>query len=272
MNARLLQQAIRNRYTWYLHPPFKAKFDRSHWWDEHPYTGPEAAPYEPEAALYELARRHPLVAEKTPINATLPGSEPLIPLPSIFGPKPSLLWTRRLAMRSWVKLTKSEQSAWKSHMGKSKGLDLRPPDSLCRNITGLAHSAIIQQRADQQRTWAENLTGPYSGLGWLPGRTSPTDREWEAAIAQCAIEAHRQGYRLLAVAPDMAAHKAQSVLLKEYQEQLRLYPSAKAIQRARWQDWLPLISKCEDAEAGGDKQREQVFVRYRRVVDAIRFT
>jgi hypothetical protein len=271
MNARLMQQAIRSRYTWHLRPPFKTKFDRSHWWDEHPHTGPEAAPYEPEAALYELARRHPLVAEETPIKVTLPGSEPLIPVPSIFGPKPSLLWTRRLAMRSWVKLKKSERREWKSNIGKLKGLDLRPQESLCRNLTRLARLAIVQQRADEERIWMENLSGPYCGLGWLPGLKSPTDREWEAAIAQCAIEAYRQGYVLLAVAPDMAAHKAHIVLLKEFQEHLKLYPAAKAFQRSRSQDWLPLISKFEDAEARRDKQREQLFVRYRRVVDAIQF-
>jgi len=254
-----------------LHPPFKAKFDRSHWWEGLSDTEHQAAPFGREAALYELARRHPLVAEETPINATLPGSEPPIPLPSIFGPKPSLLWTRRLAMRSWVNLKKSEQSAWKSNMGKVKGLDLRPQESLCRNVTRLAHLAINQQKENALNASAE-AAPELSGLGWLSLFTNPTAREWEAAIAQCAIEAQRQGYVLLAVAPDMAAHKAQSVLLKVYQEQLKLYPAAQALQRARWQDWLPLISSFENAEARGDKQREQAFVRYRRVVDAIHFT
>jgi hypothetical protein len=51
--------AIRARCTWHLHPPFDRTFDRSRWW-----TGPDAPKeIDPDAALYELVRRHPRVGQ-----------------------------------------------------------------------------------------------------------------------------------------------------------------------------------------------------------------
>jgi hypothetical protein len=101
----------------------------------------------------------------------------------------------------------------------------------------------------------------------------PDTKTIEAAIARRAVEAHRNGYVLLAVAPDLAAGKAKSLMLGEYHEHLKSYHPAKTARRVRWQDWLPLISSFEDAELqqGGAKS-SQVFARYRRVVDGIRFT
>jgi hypothetical protein len=48
--------AVRRRYTWFLRPPFKDKFDHWHWWKGQNKIDPAAAPC-------ELARRHPLVRE-----------------------------------------------------------------------------------------------------------------------------------------------------------------------------------------------------------------
>jgi len=42
--------------------------------------------------------------------------------------------------------------------------------------------------------------------------------------------------------------------------------------KARYKDWLPLISSFENAERGRQKDTSQVFIRYRRAVDGIRFT
>jgi hypothetical protein len=255
------RQAVHRRYTWHLRPPFGDEFDRSQWWKGQPDV-------EPVAALYELARRHPLVVEEERILVPLPGSPPPIPLPSIFEPRPSLVWTRRLRMKSWLRLTKSEQDNWKSSLHKMKGLDFRPKEFLCRSITEAARSTITQHRAEADKARAE------SGPPWFacyPPR-QPADHEWKTAIAQCAVEAHRQGYLLLAVSPDMAADKAQSVMAKSYREHLKLYPSTGRLQRERSEDWLTLISEFEKVEAKGQKDTRQAFVRYRRALDGILFT
>jgi hypothetical protein len=99
----------------------------------------------------------------------------------------------------------------------------------------------------------------------------PTAAEWESAIVQCAIEAHRQGYVLLAVAPDLAVDKAESLMAKKYREHLKLYPPLHPHQRARWESWLPIIAEFEDDEASGAKAKSQVFARYRRALNAIHF-
>jgi len=103
-------------------------------------------------------------------------------------------------------------------------------------------------------------------------KNPPTAGEWEAAIAEAAIEAHRRGYVLLGVVPDLTDNQAEFVMLNKYQESRRLFPSAKPMQRARWQDWLPLISEFEDAELLRGGAKAQIFVRYRRALEQIRFT
>jgi hypothetical protein len=99
----------------------------------------------------------------------------------------------------------------------------------------------------------------------------PTAEEWEAAIAYRAVEAHRQGYLLLAVAPDLQSDYAASLMQKVYGSAKRKFASPK--QRARWKDWLPLIAKFENEELLRDKKikKSQAFIRYRRALDGIHF-
>lgn len=251
-------QALRRRYTWHLYPPFDAEFDSSHWWEKQPTN-------DPIAALYELSRRHPIVAETELERIPLPGSEPSIPLPSIFDVRPSLRWTCRLGMKSWVRLTKKEQSQWKSAVGQLKGLDFRPKESLCVDVTRLAHLAILHSRASD-RSGTE-----LTGFGWCGIFSEATDGEWETAIARQAVEAYRKGYVILGVAPDLKRDKAESVILKTYREHSKLYTSSHPGKRARWQDWLPLISEFENDEIRHKKAKSQVFNRYRRLLDSIHF-
>jgi type I restriction enzyme R subunit len=53
----------------------------------------------------------------------------------------------------------------------------------------------------------------------------PTPDEWESAIAARAAEAYRQGYLLLAVAPDLQSDKADSLLSKVFRYTKRKYAS-----------------------------------------------
>ena len=136
---------MRARYTWHLDSPFDKEFDHTHWWGE-------SVKVEPEAALYELARRHPLVCETPPEKIQLPGTSPLAALPSFLEPRPSLRLTQRLGMKSWPELSASERRNWKSSIGVMKGFDFRSKKAMCINVTKLAHSAIIKQREDALRT------------------------------------------------------------------------------------------------------------------------
>jgi len=151
-----------------------------------------------------------------------------------------------------------------------KGFDFRPPESLCRNITSLARLAINQQREEAHKALADCIP-ELSGLNWLGLLADPTDREWEEAVAQYAVEVHRQGYILLGVAPDLAAEKAGAIMAAEYRNHLRMYPRPKPLERARCESWLAIISEFEEDQASSAKAKAQVFARYRRALDAVSF-
>jgi hypothetical protein len=260
-------QAIRRRYTWHLRLAFKRRFDHSHWWKD------KENEIESAAALNELARRHPLVNETPPKIPPPPGTS-FVTLPSFLEPKPSLRSTQCLAMKSWPKLTTAEREEWKSSIGVMKGLDFRDNENLCISLTKLAHTAIFQLRQIRHRedmqTWPEILKGVFEIIGFQSLAANPTEQEWEATIAQQAIEAHRQGYFLLAVPSKLKADMANSAMSKAYGECKKLFPSTEPSQRARWHDWLPLIESFEKS-GPGDKDYAQKFNRYRRALDGIRF-
>ena len=120
-----------------------------------------------------------------------------------------------------------------------KGFDFRQIESLSIDITRQAHLKISQQR-DEQFTLTKNITWDCGFCGFWRSYAKPTDNEWEAAISQCAVEHHR------------------------------LYPYPQPTQRARTLDWLSIISAFENMTSG--KWDSQIFVRYRRALDGIRFT
>lgn len=278
-------QALRRRYTWHLRRPFKDTFDRSRWWE-----GKGEFDIEPSAALYELARRHPLVRDVwlrkiAAINRnrrgvavwhphiqkrwfeklTMPNGDPDLP--------PSLYWTCLLGLKSWAKLDWTDRRNWEWCAGRLKGLDFRREDQQCWCLKLKAYyrirhdrEAVLNIRETKRRKEVARLVN--ESLKTNP----PTAKEWEAAVAQQAIDAYREGQILLAVAPDMAADKAGALMLKKYREHLSIYPPARPKQRARWEDWLPLISQFEEAEAHTRGAKSQVFVHYRRALEGIRFT
>ena len=249
-------QAIRRRYTWHLRPPFDAEFDRSHWWKG------QAKP-DRIAALYELARRHPLVHDGWLKKIEQPGSGSL--------PPPSLYWTCLLGRKSWATLDYDERKNWESCVGCLKGLDFRAQDMQCRCIRVLAHWKIQDKRADALRDKAKTFENLSKLVRADLAKKLLTADEWEAAIAERAVEAYRQGYVLLAVAFDLAADKAKSVMALKYSEHLELYPPLHRNQRARWESWLPIIAEFEEDQASGAKAKAQVFARYRRALDAVSF-
>lgn len=283
--SKKASQAVRRRYTWHLHPPFKNRFDRSQWWEGE-------RDIEPGAALYELARRHPLVREtwvrnfaaatreRRSVAIWIPGTsqrwtDKIMRGESGAAVSPSLYWTCLFGLNSWAKLDYTDRLNWKSCVGNLKGLDFRDESLQCKGIKKFAHWKIIDERQDGLRkkekikdfATKENLKMLHNDLAANP----PTVEEWETAIAHRAIEAYRQGYVLLAIAPDLPANKAAAVAAAKYKEHLSLYPPGKSPQRARWRDWLPIIAEFEDAETSRDKAKSQVFARYRRTLDGIGF-
>lgn len=278
-------QTIRRRYTWHLRQPFKTKFERSHWW-----KGQDEI--EPAAALYELARRHPLVREtwlKNFASATrnrrghakwLPGmwlnwTAKVVQHPTgETSLPPSLYWTCLFGLKTWAQLDYRERLHWKFCVGSLKGLDFRDEELQCRSLNELADWRISDQRED---ALGDKVKGVSRGLEMGKiiqanrAANPPPPEVWEAAIAFRAVEAYRQGYLILAVAPDLPSDKAASLMQKVYGSTKRRFASPK--QRARWNDWLPLIAKFENEELqrGGKIKKSQAFIQYRRALDGIRF-
>jgi hypothetical protein len=145
----------------------------------------------------------------------------------------------------------------------------------CRSITLLADWKIRDQREDKL---GDKVKGVKRGqeIGRIINAdlaaNPPTIEEWNDAIAYRAVEAYRQGFVLLAVAPDLARGKLETIVSKTYHEDLRRYHTTDAKPRARWQNWLPLISEFEDAETLRGGAKSQVFAHYHRAVDEICFT
>jgi hypothetical protein len=276
--------AMRRPYTGHLRTPFKAKFDRWHWWKDETLKSDVS----PSAALYELARRHPLVREawlrnfaaathgRRGVAVWIPTirekwdnkiirAEPTVSLP------PALYWTCLLGLRSWAKLDSTEQSNWKASAGSLKGLDLRDEELQCRSIIQDADCEIRSQRrnalGDKVKGRTSQETGKIVNRDLAVNPVTPEERE--AAIAHRSVEAFRQGYLLLAVAPDLHSDIAGSIMEKVYGFARRR--DAQTKKRARWKDWLPLVAAFEEAESTNGKQTSQVFLRYQRVINGISF-
>ena len=250
-------QAIRRRYTWHLRPPFNNTFDHTHWWEGQSGVAPIAA-------LYELARRHPVIGLAQESQDW-----------SIFGVRTPIRWALVVGLKPWIRLSTLEQHGWGLCAGNLKGLDFRHASDRCFSIrTEVLTRMGLKILFDRQKEYHKMTVERACRLIEKEMvKHPPRAQKIEAAIARCAVEAHRRGYVLLAVAPDLAAGKAKSVILEEYHEHLKLYHPAETACRVRWQDWLPLISAFEDAELQqGGVKASQVFARYRRVVDGIRFT
>jgi hypothetical protein len=295
---------LRARYTWHLRPPFKDQFDCSHWWQGKPDND-----IQPVAALYELTRRDPRIGHlRSKLrNAKWNGQElraRLVDAPKQriasqafddLGQQPKAIHCLCLiGLKSWPTLDWRDQEYWEMSAGKMKGVDSRHASEQCYSISSEALCDIIHKRRHALKL------GRKAGQFWVKTGTKNTDEdsvapvhprafeksteivakhllenpisaaEIEAAIAEVALAAHHQGHWLLAVAPNLTHAAAAHLLARRYREEQKRYPRPK--HRARWEDWLPLISAFEDAETQHGGAKSQVFIRYRRALDGIRFT
>ena len=283
-------QALRERYTWHLRPPFKDQFDRTHWWKgkqaakqrvtpQPPFVFGKSAPgtaekngdstldpvaalcelrrrtrisihiadstLDPVSALYELARRHPVIGE---LRLNMNGESARKFMEDAPDEIHCLL---KVGLKSWPKLTRNEQMSWQLSVGNQRGVDCRPESEQCYSISAEARHSI---------TFAQVF-------GALK-QQAPTVEDKEQSVASCAVEAHRKGYRLFALAPDLSADKAASLLSRQYESHslLGLRPMKK--ERARCESWLGVIADFEKV-ATDRKQtaKSPVFTLYRRAVD-----
>jgi hypothetical protein len=182
----------------------------------------------------------------------------------------SLYWTCLLGLKSWAQLDYTERDNWETCVGYLKGFDFRDEELQCRSITELAEWKIRYEREDTMVDKVKEKKRREIGeiISTDLAANPATQGEWESAIARQAVQAYRQGYLLLAVAPDLQAEKAASLMEKVYGSTRRRY--AKPKQRARWQNWLHLIASFEDAETS-HKAFAQEFARFRRALEGIHF-
>jgi hypothetical protein len=254
-----------------------------HWWEG-------ALKIEPRAALYELARRHPLVHKTwtrnykanarqriiSPLGSEENWASRCIRPPNNSGPAvpASLYWTCYFGFKSWAQLNDTDRRNWEISVGFLKGLDFRDEEMKCRSIRELADWKI---RCDRKSDLGDKMKGlrPGKETGKVINMSlieiPPTAADWESAIAYRAVEAFRQGYVLLAVSADLAGKDLNCVVSKTYYRDVRRYLGHEGKGRARWEDWLPLLSEFENAETGNNGAKAQLFARYRRLSDAIHF-
>ena len=264
---------MRANYTWHLRPPFRDEFDHTHWWDQ--------SDVDPKAALYELARRHPLVGKvrASTRRAAWYGQELRAPhsdaaLEKSVSQAVEDLWKQPEAIRClcliglkpWSKLSLRERQFWWRSAGNLKGVDSRDDSERCGSVTLSALQKIRIELAVKLGRKANAMTKKQLADLLLKETKSP---RWSAAICREAVVADDKGYWLIAVAPDLDESEAKTLLSKTYRSHRVLYPAAK--QRARPMNWLALISEFENVEVSSNKTRSKAFTGYRRAQDLIRF-
>lgn len=276
-SAKEHRQAMRARYTWYLRPPFNDEFDRTHWWEKE-------ARIDPVAALYELARRHPRVGKLRLKfkRASWYGQELRCPLVGAaekrlvnqafddLGKEPAAIHCLCLiGLKPWLTLGWNYQDFWLESAGKIKGLDCRGDITQCHSINIQAHGELIGKRAYSLKK-ALNFKKEFNFVVQHLQQNPIPSAEMEAAITRHAVAEHRKGHLLFSVAPDLTLDEAKKLFEREYGLHLKLTPP-KVKQRARWENWLPLIEAFENEEAQLGGKKSQVFIRYRRAMEGIRF-
>ena len=273
---------MRERYTWHLHPPFNNEFDHSHWWEGQ-------SKIEPAAALYELARRHPRIGQLWLKfkRASWYGQELRCPLVGAAEKKmvsqafndlgkesAAIHCLCLIGLNSWPKLHWSDQEYWLDTAGKIKGLDCRPDIGQCQNINAQAGGELIGKRRFRLNRKGRHKRLTREEFDALVSKDiikNPFGAdEWNAAITRHAIEELHKGHLLFSVAPDLTLAEAKNLFEREYGLHRKLTLEGK--QRARWENWLPLIAAFENEEAQPGGKKSPAFIRYRRTLDGVRFT
>lgn len=291
------QRRERRKYAWYRRGPFQQIFDASHWWASETEV-------QPAAALYELARRHPLVRKHWlrtiaaikkerralgirsghPVHSRRPQTavdrmrtDPYW-FSSVKHDLPSWLWsTCQIGLMSWEGLDYTSRENWKHSVGNLKGLDWRSDESKCRKVNDFAFDRLFNRRQNELKSKGlhDKKVGhrEWARLVRESMKSDPFSlRDWEMAIAEAAIVCFRAGDILFAVAADLKANDAARLLGREYRKRSAIFFKPLPIPRAKWESWLPLIEEFERVVVGGDKDFKKAFAHYRRALDGIQFS
>lgn len=294
-------EALRDRYTWHLRPPFTELFNARMWWLERNGPKPDAV-----AALYELARRHPRVGSlrQQYIDSVWHARELRERSDEItrriadaafehLGREPAAIHCLCLiGLKCWADLDLKDQEYWEMSAGKLKGVDCRDRLAQCSGLitdgfTDLMLSRLqklkVPRGALQFHVTAQRGDGPSKVYPVNPAlleesqqrlaadfqRKRPRAKELETLVAQSAANAFRSGDFIFSVSPDLSHERAVAVFAEAYrreQDQLGSEP-----QRARWFDWLPALAQFERDERRPARSKAAAFTRYRRIIDGIDF-
>jgi hypothetical protein len=245
-------------YMWHLRLPFnKPKsplfFDRKIWWKN-------SDDVEPEAAIYELARRHPLVGKRITTPWLLTDT------------KPAIICLGDIGRKSWPNLTPAQKFMWRSFAGHLKGVDCRTDEEQCSSLNEVALLEIQMQRGkeNQPRLVAKQIKKNIC----VTAENEPTADEWDKGIAASAIAAFSKRQLLIAVAPDLPEERAEKLMMQKYREHRDAIAklSGTGKQRARPDNWLALIEMFEKAATSKNGIYSQNFNAYKRTIDSISFS
>jgi hypothetical protein len=292
----------RASYTWHLRAPFNLEFNADQWWKNE-----KGAAVDSVSALYELARRHPSIgAIRLKYKGSIwHGQELRPPLHGEAlkemnsaaygdlgdGPTP-IHCLCLIGLKCWAQLDWRDQEYWEMSAGKLKGVDCRHGLEQCLSLTDQAVSKLIHARI-------RNLNPPKGSMAYYveggrgnnPKEVRPAnpelhrqvheklahdlrrspipEAEIEREIAQLAIDAHREGSFIFAIAPNITHDRAVELLTKAYQNDRDTFGSDE--QRSRWADWLSAIEEYEDDERSRGVAKAAVFTRYCRMFDGMDF-
>lgn len=274
---------LRRRFNWYLRTPFSKAFDRRHWWATEETI-------EPEAALYEVIRRHPVVREIWIKSFRAHMRHKYRDLIHCWNPQVEKFWVAKMKQvpsqlkvsnilsrvcstgtKSWAQLDLTERQNFEISVGKTKGIDNRAPEQKCRSIIDLAESRVFENRratmVKPKMPFAESCRLTLESLQASPA----TEKEWDDAIASESIKVFKSGYQIFAVSSDLNPSEAASSMKEAYEFQYWQFQEPMMEKRARAEDWLKVIAEFEVAENTKSKAKSQLFKRYRQIFDGFQF-
>lgn len=176
-----------------------------------------------------------------------------------------------IGLKTWEKLSGREKEWWEDVAGNIKGLECRSDLERCTCLNNEAITDIIIRRGAKLKRGKKATSNEefHRSLGLEFVKHRPGNDEIEAAIKEYSLHALRNDFLLIAIAPDLTIEDAAALLEKQYREYRKLWRVPN--QRARDENWLPIISEFENDEINHQKVKSQVFARYRRTMDLVSF-
>jgi hypothetical protein len=295
---------LRAKFSWHLREPFAEEFDRTHWWKSEDKTR-----VTPIAAIYELARRHPRIGQlrsklhdrkwygqelREPLSGVAEKEMAGHAFEDLGDELRAVHCLCLIGLKSWPMLSGRNQDYWEASAGKIKGVDCRDDIECCRSIRLMADAELFRSRAVAAKLGQKSLTfkvkaGSRSNSGretvqpvdpsaFEEGldrvidelKKNPiTNDELEKEIVHQAIDEYRAGHYLLSIAPDLSHDEARNLLSKQYAQEQKQRQQSK--ERARWNDWLPIIKVFEKDEEFPGRAKAPVFTAYRRLFENLQF-